>query len=348
MKFLEGKSKEEKNKIIAAAVLGTLAIIAVSYNLLGLFSSPSKPLTPPNVTEVATPTRTQEEPVGPSRQSDSETQFEYETTEVRYSPEMFSAPAPTRNIFAIYVPPPPPVSKPKPVPTPTPPPPPPQTIASLSPSTTYSGGKGFRMEVSGSNFTPETRIFFNQGSVPTTFINSQRLAADISASMVVSEGGRTIQVKTPDGRLYSNVATFSVVPPPKPNFTYLGPVTRAKSNNATAYIQEQGAPNPVAKRLNDVVGGRFKIVNITAGQVVVEDTSLGFRHSVAIAPQATLPAPGASFRPMVPTVIVDQGDQMGDPNTPPRPGFQNPRRPPPQPPVNQGNDDTDDNDDTDG
>jgi len=40
MKFLEGKSKEEKNKIIAAAVLGTLAIIAVSYNLLGLFSSP--------------------------------------------------------------------------------------------------------------------------------------------------------------------------------------------------------------------------------------------------------------------------------------------------------------------
>lgn len=348
MKFLEGKTKEEKNKLIAAVVLGLLALIAVSYNLLGLFSSPSKPVTPSVAMQSPSPGRTEERP-SPSRQSDSETRFEYETTEVRYSPEMFAAPAPARNIFAIYVPPPPPVSTPKPIPTPTPPPPPPQTIVSLSPSTTFSGGKGFRLEVSGSNFTSETRIFFNQGSVPTTFINSQRLAADITATMVASEGNRSIQVKTPDGRLYSNVTSFSVVPPPKPNFTYLGPVTRTKSNNATAYIQEQGAPNPVAKRLNDVVGGRFKIINITAAQVVVEDTNLGFRHNVTIAPQSSLPAPAASFRPMVPSVIVDPGVQPpGNPNTPPRPGFQNPRRPPSQQPTDQNSDDADDNDDTDG
>jgi hypothetical protein len=346
MKPFEGKSKEEKNKLIAAIVLGALAVFAVGYNLLGIFSSPTRPVVPQETGQAAPPETMQ--PSVPNRQVDTETQFEYETTEVRYSSEMFSAPGPSRNIFAIYEPPPVPVSTPKPVPTPTPAPPPPQTIVALSPGSTFSGGKGFRLEVSGSNFNQETKIYFNQTLIPTTFINSQRLAADITPSMVASEGARSVQVKTPDGKLYSNLTNFNVLPPPRPNFTYLGPVTRAKSNNATAYIQEQGAGNAVAKRLNDVVGGRFRIINITPSQVVVEDTSLGFRHNVAIAPQTALPPPAASFRPMVPTVIVDPGVQQGNPNTPPRPGFQNPRRPPAQQPTDQNNDDSDDSEDTDG
>lgn len=345
MKIFEGKSKEERNKLIAAIVLGALAIIAVSYNLLGLFSSPSRPV----VAVDTTPSPTPPAPSTPdtTRQRIFESELEYETTPVSYSPEMFAAPPPSRNIFAVYEPPPPPVSTPRPIPTPTPAPPPPQTIVALSPSTTFSGGRGFRLEVSGANFNQETKIYFNQTLIPTTFINSQRLAADITASMVASEGSRAVQVKTPDGKLYSNTTSFNVLPPPRPTFTYLGPVTRAKSNNATAYIQEQGSANPTAKRLNDVVGGRFKIINITPNQVVVEDTSLGFKHNVAIAPQTTLPAPAGGFRPMpmVPTVIVDSGNQPANPNVAPRPGFQNPRRPPP--PASD-TDDSDDDDDTDG
>jgi hypothetical protein len=353
MKIFEGKSKEERNKLIAALVLGTLAVIAVGYNLLGLFSSSPAPVT--QVSSAPTPTPSTSGSVPPSSRIDAETNFEYETTEVRYSPGMYAAPAPSRNIFAVYEPTPVPVSTPRPVPTPMPTPPPPQTIVALSPSTTYSGGKGFRIEVSGSNFNADTKIYFNQTSLQTTFINSQRLAADVTASMVASEGFRSVQVKTPDGKLYSNLANFNVLAPPKPTFTYLGPVTRTKSNNATAYIQEQGAANPIAKRLSDVVGGRFKIVNITPSQVVVEDTGLGFRHVVAIAPQSSLPAPPASFRPMVPGIIVDSGIQPGiQPGTPPanpaaspRPGFQNPRRPPP-PQTDQDTDPSDDTDDTDG
>lgn len=357
MKLFEGKSKEEKNKLIAAVVLGTLAVIAVGYNLLGLFSSSSTPAT--QVASAPTPTPSNGDSAPPASRNDAETNFEYETTEVRYSPGMYAAPPPSRNIFAVYEPTPRPVSTPRPMPMPSPTPPPPQTIVALSPSTTYSGGKGFRIEVSGSNFNSDTKIYFNQTSLQTTFINSQRLAADVSASMVAAEGFRPVQVKTPDGKLYSNVANFNILAPPKPNFTYLGPVTRTKSNNATAYIQEQGAANPVAKRLSDVVGGRFKIINITPSQVVVEDTGLGFRHVVAIVPQASLPAPAASFRPMVPGIIVDSGIQPGvqpgiQPGTPPanpaaspRPGFQNPRRPPP-PQTDQDTDTSDDTDDTDG
>ena len=42
MKIFEGKSPEERNKIIAATVLGALALFAIGYNVIGFFPSSRK------------------------------------------------------------------------------------------------------------------------------------------------------------------------------------------------------------------------------------------------------------------------------------------------------------------
>ena len=68
-------------------------------------------------------------------------------------------------------------------------------------------------------------------------------------------------------------------------------IARKRGNNDTAYFQETGKPLPFGARLNDVVSGRFRLVSISSGEVVFEDTSLGFRHRLAL----YRPAPGADL-----------------------------------------------------
>jgi hypothetical protein len=97
-------------------------------------------------------------------------------------------------------------------------------------------------------------------------------------------------VRTPDGKGYSLGRGFSVQPPPQPTFQYVGMIARRLGNNDTAYLQDQGKQTPTGYRLNDVVAGRFRLVNISSERVVVEDTNLGFRHSVDL----YRPAPGTA------------------------------------------------------
>ena len=122
---------------------------------------------------------------------------------------------------------------------------------------------------------------------------------------------------------------------------------------------EQGKTTPTAARLNDVVAGRFRLVNVDAERVVLEDVNLGFRHEVKLdrTVQAStgpvgrpggFPAPGG-FQPYNPG-----GGQMS-----PAPGIP-PNVPiytPPQRPTRTGNtnsnvkrnvdDEDDDDEDTD-
>jgi hypothetical protein len=117
--------------------------------------------------------------------------------------------------------------------------------------------------------------------LPTTFVNSQRLAANVPANLIATQSAANIMVRTPDGKGYSLGRGFSVQPPPQPTFKYVGMIARRLGNNDTAYLDE-GKPTPGGYRLNDVVAGRFRIVNISSERVVVEDTNLGFRHQVEL------------------------------------------------------------------
>lgn len=298
MKIFEGKSPTERNKIIAAIVLGTLAVLALTYTIGGMYfggksatttvsvkTSPTATASPNTSTNQITNLPTQEE-----------TDFAYSTTEVVYSPTALYAPDAGRNIFAFYEPPPPTPFSPTPVPvqtftpppTPVPTPTPPQMIGFVSPQSVYSGSRQFLLEVNGDKFTPDTRIIFNGTEIPTTYVSPQRLTANVPTNYITGEGQRFIMTRTPDGKLYSNQVSINVQAAPTPQFQYIGMLGRQKYNNDTAYFQEQGKPLPFRARLNDVVAGRFRLMSISSAEVVFEDVNLGFKHKLAL----YRPAPG--------------------------------------------------------
>lgn len=289
-------SSSDRNKLIAAVVLGVLA-----FGALFMAFGPSLGGSSTNVTVSVSPTpRSGSSPrreLGPvTMPSKAEQDLGY-MIPVAYRPGDYGAPPPGRNIFAFYEPPPPcpecppdPTPTPTPIPPPTPTPPLPFEVTGATPPTIYAGSKAFRVEVFGDRFTPDAKIYFNNAELPTTFVNSQRLAANVPAEMISAPGQRGIMVRTLDGKGYSLSTFINVQPPPQPAFQYIGMIARTRGNNDTAYLNEQGKQLPTGYRLNDVVAGRFRIVNIASDRVTVEDTSLGFRHNVEL----TRPAPGSA------------------------------------------------------
>jgi len=295
MAFLEGKTETEKKQIVAAAVLGVVALIALYFAFgRSIFGGSTTTAT---VTVKITATPTPKSGADPSTTrpvavlpTASEQDFIYQTTAVP-NPGSIFAPDAGRNIFAFYEPPEkcrgegcpsPPLPPPSPVKSPTPVPPPPIDLIGISPQSVYAGARGFKLEVTGDKFTPDSRIYFNQAELSTNFINSQKLTADISAKFISTEGPRQIIVQTPDGKLYSNQVIMTVQAPPRPAILYIGMIGRTRYNNDTAYLSENEKAVPFGARLNDVIGGRFRLINISAAEVVFEDTSLGFKHRVPI------------------------------------------------------------------
>ncbi len=315
MKIFEGKTPTERNKLIAAIVLGVMAVIALTYTFSGMFfSSKKKPTVTVSVSPTPTPkTSTTGDTQNASLPSQEDVNFQYTTTPVIYNPDKFYAPDPGRNIFAFYEPPPPtpyvtPVAVVKPPtaePLPSPTPPPPIQIGFVTPQSVYSGSKTFRLEVSGDKFTPDSVILFNGSQLPTTYISPQKLVADIPANLISDEGAKVVTVIAPGG-LYSNNISLNVQAPPTPGFQYIGMIARKRYNNDTAYFQEEGKQTPISGRLNDVVGGRFRLVSISPEETIFEDVNLGFKHKLAL----YRPAPGqntASNNPNTPRMISPNG-----------------------------------------
>ncbi|HEX3102354.1 MAG TPA: hypothetical protein VHQ01_11200, partial [Pyrinomonadaceae bacterium] len=172
---------------------------------------------------------------------------------------------------------------PTPTPTPTPAPTPVMYIASITPGLIYAGIKPFKLEVSGMHFTSDARIYFNQTAMPTTFVSGEKLTTEIPTSLIASEGPRQVIVQTPDGKIYSNQMMMTIMPPPKPTFQYIGMIGRKRFNNDTAYFIDNPNAPPFGARLNDVVRGQFRVIDISATEVVVEDVNLGFKHHVPLA-----------------------------------------------------------------
>jgi hypothetical protein len=367
MKFLEGKSPTEKKKIMAAGVLGALALLALAYTFSGIFFPARK--TTVNVT--TSPTPSPGASLRPIDTTFNQTSINssWGITPLRYVPSNYGAPGAGRNIFAFYEPPAPTpysptpfVIKQTPTPaTPTPTPPPPQTIAFYNPQMVYAGAKTFRLEVNGAGFTPDTRIIFNGSELPTNFVNDQKVTADVSGGLISAEGARMISTQAQGGKLYSNQVQLMVQAPPKPQYQYVGMIARRGYNNDTAYLMEPGKQTPMGVRLNDVIGGRFRAFSISRDAVILEDVQLGFKHRL---PLATSGAPGGgtgdtgaaggadTMRRGGGTFPNNGGGNVYMPNTQPNtvtgdiPGIPNniPRYVPPSPqPTKQDYDDDGDN-----
>jgi hypothetical protein len=358
MKIFEGKSPAERNKIIAAIVIGTLALLALGNLIFSPFSGSKKTITV-NVSPTPTATAsTKSDSVVTAMPKQSEIDTAYLSTPVfvQYPPSASDA---GRNIFAFYEPPIPtpfsPTPTPIPViktPTPIPVPQPNILVSYISKQNVYAGEKGFKLEVGGDKFTPDTYIFFGGSQLPTTYISPQQMSADIPTNFIAGGGQRTIEVKSADGKFFSNIVIFNVQQPPTPQFQYIGVVSRKRGNNDTAYIQEQGKQTPSSVRLNDIIAGRFRLISISPAKLLVQDINLGF---LAPYPIKLVDGSGqsASTRPNQNPNFPNDGNTyqpyQNNPNIPQPcpPGIpcNIPRYIPPTPQTQK---DVDDNDDDDG
>lgn len=293
----------EKKKLIWAGGLGLAAIITLWWVLIGFDSGTQKGTS----RAAATPTpqrnaQNTQRPNIPTPVSQEVKNLEA-YTEVLYEPASYTPPEAQRNIFAYYVP----IPKPSPVPsapTPTPPPPPPILLASVSPSNVYARTGDFQLEAAGDKFTPEMRIFVDGRELTTTYKNPQQLSATISASFITAPGVRNVVIRTPDNRLFSNDAQINVAAPPVPNFTYVGIISPQNRVADTALVQDKSNKNILTVLKGDVVGGRFRVTSISDKELVLTDTSLKIKHTLAMS-EGDKTASGLMARP---TPRVDAED----------------------------------------
>lgn len=360
MGFLEGKSPAEKKKMIAAGALGLVSLIALYLAFgRGFFSSGSstsaKTTTSPTPKPNAAPNTasTDNKFKLPDKQQQT---FEDETTAipVLYRAGSVGVPDAGRNIFAFYEPPvpcnpnkpgdcpPTPTPKPPPpTPTPTVEPTPEYYLASANPSMVYAGSKAFKLELSGGRFTPDAQVYFSQQQLKTTFVSDGRLSAEVPANLIAQEGPRQIIVQSTDGTKRSGQVMITLQAPPKPTFQFIGAIGRKRGNNDTAYFVDPSRQNlTFGARLNDVVNGRFRLIDISPTETVFEDVNLGFKHKVLVTKtQTATGSPGqpnrgfdSGFTPF-PGGNVPPGTQMpGIPNNFPQ---YVPPQPPPQPQPTQ-------------
>jgi hypothetical protein len=284
MKLFDPNNPNEKKKVIAAVVLGVIAIGVLGY----LFFSGGSKKPPQNANViVAKPTPT------PARTPNNQQQLPDMTSDdlANLRPISFTGPNSAaaseadRNIFAYYVPPPTPVKIP---PTPTPTPPPPLTVTSVNPASVFARTGDFPLQVGGDKFTPAVRIFVDGRAMQTRFVNAQQVATTVTADLIANPGNRRIEVKTPDGSLYSTVGNLVVTPPPDPrnSFTYIGLIGRPRFND-TAVLQDKNSKDLLNVQRGDVVAGRFRVNSISDKEVVLVDTLLKIRWPLPFSTEAS-------------------------------------------------------------
>lgn len=271
----------ERRKVIWAAILGLVAVVFLWWALIGFggrnSNTPSRAAATPTPASRSTLAGASRQPQTPAPEIVDVGRY----SPIVYQPPSYSAPEATRNIFAYYVPPPPPV-KVVTEPTPSPTPPPPLLLASVSPSNVYARSAEFKLEVSGDKFTPATKIFIDGRELQTNYISPQQLAANVPAAVIAAPGSRNIIVRTADSSLYSNPATITVAAPPTPNYVYVGIISPQTRVEETALVQDKSNKTVLNVHRGDLLSGRFRVTSISEKELVMTDTNLKIKHTLAM------------------------------------------------------------------
>ena len=280
MQLVDLNKPGEKKKLLAAAALGLGAIIVLWWALFGFGDSNPRPT---RTTASATPTprntltTSRPQPQAPVAEVQNLANF----APVDYLPSSYSAPEPKRNIFAFYEPPAKPVAEASTTPTPEPSPPP-VLLASVSPSNVYARTADFKLEVAGDKFTPAMRIFVDGREMPTTYKGPQQLSTTISASLIAAPGSRSVVVRTPDNSLWSAALPIQVAAPPVPNFNYVGITSPQDRVADQAWVQDKNNKTIMTVYRGDIIGGRFRVTSISQKELVLTDTSLKIKYTIAM------------------------------------------------------------------
>ena len=294
MQLFDPNNPGERKKAIAAGVLAIVAFAVLGYVFLGS-STPKKP--PANI--AVRPDQSSQAANKPPVDAPTEDPRIY--TPVPPPGSALAFVDPNRNIFAYYIPPPPtpiPVKVPTPIPTPTPP----FTLSSLMPSQVYARTADFTLQAMGDKFVPVARITIDGRELPTRFINAQQVAATVPAALIATPGVRSVAVRSSDGVLYSLPATLNVMPPPVPNYTYIGIIGKPRANDV-AVLVEKGNKELLNVQRGDVLGGRFRVTSISERELVLTDTNLKIKHTL---PFTTETGPGNPFTRPTPKNADDE------------------------------------------
>jgi hypothetical protein len=292
MQLFDPNNPNEKKKMIAAAVLGVAAIAVLGYVFFGGSSTRT---TTTNAIARSSPTPTRITSTPPLSAADNVPDDPSVFQPVAYNGTSAAAAEADRNIFAYYEPPPVQVKVPY-VPTPTPVPPPPLTASSLMPNSIYARTGDFSLQIMGDKFTPALHITIDGRDLPTRFINAQQLFTTVPSALITNPGPRQVSVRSNDGKLYSNIITLTVTPPPVPNYNYIGIIGKPRFND-TAVLQDKSSKDLINVQRGDVLGGRFRVNSISEKEIVLVDTTLKIRHTIGFTADASTTNP--QFRPPV-------------------------------------------------
>lgn len=188
-----------------------------------------------------------------------------------------------RNIFVYYEPPVKTVAVAS-IPTPTPTPIPPVLLASLSPANVYARTSDFTLEISGDKFTPQLRVSIDNSELPTRYIGPQQVSTTVPAALIANPGGHQVMLRSPDGKLYSNATTLNVAAPPIPNYSYIGIIGTPRYFD-TAILQDKGNKEMLNVQRGDLLGGRFRVTSISEKELILVDTNLKIKHTLAFSTQ---------------------------------------------------------------
>ncbi|MGO9211029.1 MAG: protease pro-enzyme activation domain-containing protein [Terriglobales bacterium] len=85
-------------------------------------------------------------------------------------------------------------------------------LISLTPSSANAGGGAFTLILNGSNFMPNSQVFWNNTNLPTTYLSGgTQLQASIAAADIATAGSAALTVSNPAPGGASNSLTFSVL-----------------------------------------------------------------------------------------------------------------------------------------
>lgn len=102
----------------------------------------------------------------------------------------------------------------------------PVTLTSINPSAVLAGGAGFTLTLTGTNFSKNSIVIFNQSPQPTTFVSPTQLTATIVATMLVTPEGGSVTVESSsqeNAQVSGAVPLLVLAPGPDPTVTSLAP-----------------------------------------------------------------------------------------------------------------------------
>jgi alpha-tubulin suppressor-like RCC1 family protein len=98
------------------------------------------------------------------------------------------------------------------------------TLTGIGPTSAIEGGAGFTLTASGTNFVSGAKVYWNGAALPTTFVSTSQLTAQVPASDLASTGTASVTAADPTSGM-SNALGFAVNPDTlavSPSYAFVG------------------------------------------------------------------------------------------------------------------------------